>query len=109
VTLRLYILQRATAALMVPMIAAHLFMIFYATRHGLTAADVLARTRGSILWATFYGAFVIAAAIHAAIGMRNILAEWLMLKGRSLNVLVLGFALVLLVLGGRAVIAVVIA
>jgi|SRR6516165_6610217 len=107
-TLRLYILQRATAALMVPMIAVHLVLIFYATRHGLTAADILARTHGSIAWATFYGTFVLAAAIHAAIGMWNILHEWTMLKGRGLDALMLVFALLLVVLGGRAVIAVVI-
>jgi fumarate reductase subunit C len=108
-TLRLYILQRATAALMVPMIVVHLVIILYASRHGLSAADILARTRGSIAWAAFYGTFVVAAAIHAAIGLRNILDEWTMLKGRSLDMLVLAFAVLLVVLGGRAVIAVVIA
>jgi fumarate reductase subunit C len=108
-SLRLYILQRATAALMVPMIAVHLIMIFYASRHGLTAADVLARTRGSIAWAAFYGTFVLAAAVHAAIGLRNILNEWTMAKGRALDALALAFAALLIVLGGRAVIAVVIA
>ena len=49
-------LQRVTAALMVPLILVHLAVIFYATRSGLTAADILARTRGSVVWALNYGA-----------------------------------------------------
>ena len=72
---RLYVTQRLTAAVMVPLVAVHLAVIFYATRHGLTAADVLARTRGSIPWALFYGTFVVAAAIHASIGIRTVLTE----------------------------------
>ena len=45
---RLYLLQRLTAALMVPLIAAHIVTIIYATRHGLSAAEILSRTRGSL-------------------------------------------------------------
>ena len=41
---RLYVWQRATAAVMVPLIAVHLAVIFYATRNGLTAVDILGRT-----------------------------------------------------------------
>ena len=80
---RLYLWQRLTAAAMVPLIAVHLAVIFYATRQDLTAADILARTRGSIAWALFYGVFVAAAAIHAGIGLRNILAEWSRLRART--------------------------
>lgn len=105
--LRLYLWQRGTAALLAPLILIHLAVIFYATRQGLTAADILSRTRGSIAWALFYGAFVAAAAIHAAIGLRNILGEWGGLRGRTLDVCALGFGLLLCVLGLRAVAAVV--
>ena len=38
---RLYILQRATAMIMAPLVLAHLFVIFYATSRGLSAADIL--------------------------------------------------------------------
>src|SRR5580658_10517317 len=55
---RLYVWQRATAALMVPLVLVHIAVIFYATRNGMTAADVLSRTRGSIVWASYYGLFV---------------------------------------------------
>src|SRR5262249_43348305 len=52
---RLYVWQRATAALMLPLVLVHVTVIFYATRRGMTAADILARTRGSIVWAALYG------------------------------------------------------
>jgi fumarate reductase subunit C len=76
VNVRLYVWQRSTAAIMLPLVLVHVAVIFYATRKGMTAADILARTRGSIAWASFYGVFVAAAAIHAAIGVRNVLTEW---------------------------------
>ena len=47
-TMRLYLWQRATAALMVPLVLVHIAVIFYATRKGMTAADILSRTHGSI-------------------------------------------------------------
>jgi len=104
---RLYVWQRATAALMVPLVAVHLAVIFYATRQGLSAADILSRTRGSIAWAAYYGLFVAAVSIHAAIGVRNVLAEWSPLSERSAGRLALAFGLVLAALGVRAVVAVV--
>ncbi len=70
---RLDVWQRLTAALMVPLVLLHIAVIFYATRKGLTAGDILARTRGSITWALLYGTFVAAAAVHAAIGLRTVL------------------------------------
>ncbi len=104
---RLYILQRATAVLMVPLILAHIVDIFYATRKGLSAADILSRTRGSIGWAAYYGLFVIAAAIHASIGVRTVAIEWGGLHNRGADVVMWGMGLILFTLGMRAVIAVV--
>ena len=102
----LYIWQRAAAAVMAPMIFLHIAVIFYATRQGLTAADILARTRGNIGWGAFYALFVIVASIHAAIGMRNIIAEWSPLDDRGAGIMAVIFGLVLLGLGLRAVAAV---
>jgi fumarate reductase subunit C len=104
---RLYVLQRATAALMAPLVLIHIAVIFYASHQGLGAADILARTRGSVSWALFYGVFVAAVAIHASIGVRAVLTEWLLLRGRRLDVAAIVFGLVLLALGLRAVAAVV--
>ena len=104
---RLYIWQRATAALMVPLVLLHVAVIFYATRQGMSAADILARTRGSIVWAALYGIFVVAVAVHASIGVRNVLTEWSPLKDRGAALFAMFFGALLLVLGLRAVAAVV--
>ena len=102
----LFLAQRATAFVLALAVAIHLGTILYATRGGLTAAEILARTHGNAAFALFYGLFVLAVAIHAPIGLRNILREWTPWQGRSLDVALSLFSLLLLVLGLRAVIAV---
>ena len=104
---RLYILQRATALVMAPLVLAHLVLIFYATRRGLSAAEILGRTQGSIGWGLFYALFVLAAAIHGAIGVRAVAAEWAGLAGVRLEALMWLVGLLLAALGLRAVAAVV--
>ena len=110
-TVRLYLLQRFSAALMVPLIIGHLVVIFYATRQGLTAADVLGRTRGSLVWGLYYATFVAAAAVHRAIGIRGVLREWgprpIARRERVLDLAMWGCGGILLLLGLRAVAAVV--
>ena len=106
-TLRLYVLQRLSAVLLVPLIVAHLIVIFYATTNGLSAAEILGRTRGSIGWALFYGLFVVLAAVHGAIGVRSVLRDWSPLRSGTLDGVMWVFGLLLVVLGWRAVIAVV--
>jgi fumarate reductase subunit C len=106
VAIRLYILQRATALVMAPLVLVHLAVIVYATRAGLSAEAILGRTQGSLVWAGFYGLFVVAAAIHGTIGLRTVLAEVTGRRGRGLDVAMAGFGLLLLVLGLRAVAAV---
>ncbi len=106
-SIRLYIWQRITAALLVPMICLHIAVIFYAMRRGLTAADILSRTHGSVAWALFYGSFVLIASVHGSIGIRNVLAEWAPLTGRTAGLAAVLFGAALIVLGLRAVAAVV--
>jgi fumarate reductase subunit C len=106
---RLYILQRATAVLMVPLIVLHIAVIFYATRKGLSAADILSRTRGSIGWGLAYGLFVLAASVHAAIGLRAVAVEWAHATPRAADAIMWGAGIGLLLLGLRAVAAVVLA
>ena len=98
--------QRASAMLLAVCVLVHLITIIYAVRHGLSAAEILGRTRGSVAWALFYALFVVAVAVHAPIGMRNILAEfgW---RGRGVDVLMFVLALTLVMWGMRAVMAVV--
>lgn len=104
---RRFIVQRLTAALMVPLVLGHLMLIHYATSRGLTAADILARTRGSALALFYYGGFALLVAAHAAIGARTLLSEWSPLRGRALDVAMWITGLVLAALGARAVAAVV--
>lgn len=106
VSLRLYLLQRVTALLMAPLVLVHLVVIVYATRAGLSAEAILGRTQGSLLWAAFYGLFVVAAAIHGTIGLRTVIAELLGWRGLRLDIGVGLFGLILLALGLRAVAAV---
>jgi fumarate reductase subunit C len=73
-----------------PLVIVHLVTMVYVIQDGLTAAEILDRTRGSLLWDTIYSTFVVAAAVHAAI--RDIVA--------------LAFAAAILLLGFRAVAAV---
>ena len=102
----LFLAQRATAFVLALAVAIHLGTILYAVRSGLTAADILGRTHGNLWFLLFYGVFVIAVAIHAPIGLRNILREWTRWRGRSLDLALALFAMLLLVLGFRAVFAV---
>jgi len=104
---RLWLAQRLTAAVLALCVAVHLATMIYAVRGGLSAAEILGRTRGSFAWGAFYSAFVLAAAIHGAIGLRNIAREWLRWEGRSLELAVSLVGALLVVTGLRAVAAVV--
>lgn len=103
---QLYVAQRVSAMLLAPLVIVHLVLIMIAVDGGLSAQEILARTRGNWLWATFYSVFVIAAAVHAPIGMRNVLIEWTSLSSRIVDIVVGVLGLFLLLAGLRAVIAV---
>ena len=103
----LWVAQRATAVVLALCVVVHLATIIYAVRGGLTAGEILARTRGSLAWGAFYSAFVIAAAIHGAIGLRTIAAEWLGFRGDAAEVAMTVVGLALTILGLRGVVAVV--
>jgi len=102
----LFIAQRASAAVLAFAVTVHLATILYAVRDGLTAGEVLARTRDNHWFFAFYILFVLAVAVHAPIGLRNVLREWTRWRGRSLDVALALFAVLLLVLGIRAALAV---
>lgn len=103
---RLYMLQRLTALVMVPFVLMHLGIMIYAVRGGLSAAEILGRTQGSLAWFLFYGLFVVAVSIHAALGLRAILTEWAGLRGGLREALSLVIGICLFALGARAVWAV---
>ena len=99
--------QRASAAILAVCVLVHLFTIVYAVRNGLTAAEILARTSGSVFWGAFYALFVAAVAVHAPLGLRNVLTETFGWRGRSLEVAMLVLGIALAAHGWRAVYAVV--
>ena len=101
----LFLLQRASATVLALAVAVHLATIIYAVRGGLTAGEILARTQGNGIYLAFYLVFVAAVAVHAPIGLRNVLREWLSWQGRACDAVLAAFALVLFALGARAVMA----
>lgn len=103
----LWIGQRVSAAVLAVCVLVHLVTIVYAVRGGLSAGEILARTRGSIAWGTFYSVFVIAAAVHGAIGLRTVAAEWLGFRGDAAELAMTVVGLLLVMLGLRGVVAVV--
>ncbi len=105
-TARLFLLQRISAAFLAVAVAFHLSTILYAIRGGLTAGQILARTHGNFVLLLFYSVFVMAVAVHAPIGLRNVAREWLGWRGRITDTVLMAFALLLLGLGGYAIAAV---
>ena len=103
----LWLASRASAALLALCVLVHLCTMIVAVRGGLSAADILGRTRGSVTWMVFYGIFVVAVAVHGPLGLRTVLGETVRAQGRLIDALMLAFAIVLLALGWRAVYAVV--
>jgi fumarate reductase subunit C len=99
----LWLAQRLSAAVLSLCVLVHLATIVLAVRGGLSAAEILARTRGSVVWSLFYAVFVLAVAVHAPIGLRALAREVLGWRGGGLEIatLILGAALALF--GWRAV------
>lgn len=102
----LFVLQRYSAVLLGPLVIIHLLLIVFAVRNGLTADEILGRTRGSALWFGFYALFVVCVTVHAPIGVRNILNEWTRLSVPVVNVISVLLAVLILLAGLRAVMAV---
>jgi fumarate reductase subunit C len=104
---RLWAAQRLTAAILAFCVAVHLVTIVYAVRSGLSAAEVLSRTRGNLAWMAFYALFVITAATHGSIGVRTVAMEWLGWRKSSADLLMWVIAIGFTALGLQAVYAVV--
>jgi fumarate reductase subunit C len=106
-SLYLYIAQRLSALVLAPLVVGHIILMILAVRHGLTAEEILGRTQGSFVWAGYYALFVLALAVHAAIGVRNIARETFPWSGRTLDLFMIAIGSGLLLMGARAVYAVV--
>ena len=104
--LRLYIAQRLSAIVMIPLVFGHIGVMIYAIQGGLSAEEILSRTQGSIFWFLFYGLFVFAVSVHGAIGLRTIVSEVMQIREILLDLIMWSFGLVSIFLGARAVSAV---
>ncbi len=96
-------MQRYSAVALIPFVLTHLATLLLIGSAGLSANDVLSRTRGSLVWMIFYSLFVGLLALHSAIGiwqvgrLINRVSPWLVAAVAWL------FALATLGLGARAV------
>tara|TARA_R110002049_G_scaffold86285_1_gene219511 strand:+ start:611 stop:958 length:348 start_codon:yes stop_codon:yes gene_type:complete len=98
----LYRLQRYSAMVLAPLVVIHIGLILMAARTHPTPATVLEQFQAQPLWPLFYLIFVLAITVHVPIGLWQIwrsieaLPTWL---GALLSTC---FALILLLLGLRA-------
>ena len=95
--------QRVSAMVLALCVVVHLAGIIYAVRGGLTAAEILGRTRGNWGFGAFYALFVVACAIHAPIGVANIVGETTVGRQSSALVIASVLGIAILVMGLSAV------
>lgn len=95
--------QRISAMVLAVFVVIHLVVMMIAVKGGLSAVEILSRTRGSWGFGIFYGLFVIACAVHVPIGLANIAREWSPLSEAAVRGLGRLMGAVILVLGFVAV------
>lgn len=101
---KLWVWQRASAAILGLCVIVHLILIIIAVQGGLSAAEIISRVSGNVAWLLFYSVFVIAVAVHAPIGVRTILNEMTGLKPGQTHLVMAVLCLVILSMGFRTVI-----
>lgn len=101
---KLWVWQRLSAAVLSICVVVHLVVIVYAVQDGLTAAEIISRVSGNLMWFAFYSVFVISIAVHAPIGIRTILNEMTSIGPSATHLIMATFSLIILVMGFRAVI-----
>ncbi len=99
---QLWAVQRGTAMVLALAVVVHLVTIMVAVRGGLSAAEIIGRTRGNWGWLGFYSVFAVAAGLHGAIGLRAIAAEWAGWRGRGYDWAWVGIGLLTAAFGIRA-------
>ena len=95
--------SRISAMVLAICVVVHLATIIYAVQGGLTAGEILGRTRGNVVFAGFYAVFVLACAVHVPVGVENIAREWFRFGPRAARALAWALAAVILGMGLRAV------
>ena len=106
---KLWFWQRASAMVLAVGVLAHLAVMIYAVRGGLSAAEILSRTHGSRLFGTLYTLLVLACAVHVPLGLVAIVQEWLGWRGPKVMIGAALFSVVIAIMGLRTVYGVVVA
>ena len=101
----LWLVQRASAIVLAVCVAVHLMTMIVAVQGGLSAAEIVDRVSGSSIWLSFYLTFVLAAAVHAPIGVSRILTQWTPFPALVCHGVSAALSATIAVLGGRAAIA----
>jgi fumarate reductase subunit C len=101
----LWLAQRASAMVLALAVIVHLGTLITAVQGGLDAAEIVSRLQGHRGWLAFYATFALAAAVHAPLGMRAILREWVRLGPTATDLVSAALAAGLLLLGLRAAVA----
>lgn len=98
-----WFVQRVTGAVLAVCVLVHLAVIVYAVQGGVTSKEIAGRVGGSVPWLAFYSTFVVAVALHAPAGLRNILREHTSLGPRQTHWIMAAVCLAILYMGFRAV------
>jgi fumarate reductase subunit C len=104
---KLWYAMRISSMVLAMCVLVHVVTIVYAVRGGLSAAEILTRTHGNWYVGAFYAVFVIACAVHVPLGLAAVAEEWLRLRERTALIAAQIIGLVILVMGLRAVYAVI--
>lgn len=104
---RRWLWQRVSAMVLALCVVVHLGVVLHAVRGGLSASEILSRTQGNWGFGVFYAVFVLACVVHVPLGLARIAQEWAGLAAQPALWLSRAFALLLLVTGLCAVVAVV--
>ena len=99
--------QRISAMVLALCVLVHLGVLIYAVRGGLSAAGILGRTQGNWGFGAFYAVFAVACAVHVPVGLANIAREWWGWREDAALWTARAFGALLLVMGLRAVWAVI--
>ena len=94
-----WLAQRLSAVVLAICSIVHIGGIIVAVQHGLTTVEITNRVGANIGWFLFYSIFIISAAIHAPLGLRNILSEMTEISNEIVNIFSLVFCLIILLLG----------
>lgn len=100
---KLWLAHRITGMALGVFVVIHLITVVSVIEGGLSASEIMQRTSGNLLMGIYYGLFVIAAAVHASIGLRTVAQEVLHWSGSRLDYVMLAFFVLLCAIGMAAI------